>query len=271
MKKTPQVSIGMPVYNGERFIREAIDSLLAQTFTDFELIISDNASTDQTEAICQEYAKKDSRIRYVRQANNIGATANFEFVLDEAGSEFFMWAAADDRRHSDFLSITERVLKENLSISLVFSSMSTKNLLTGKSTYSTTGFITSKKKFQRVLFRLVNPCPSLIYGLYRTEVIKKLKIKSFDYFDCYIALWIELNSGICIVPINLYTAGTNGLRIPYSLTGELINEKTYIQETSNLFKENFGFFGAFFLSSINRYLIKKTTKANNRMIKLQRK
>jgi glycosyltransferase involved in cell wall biosynthesis len=95
--KTPQVSIGMPVYNGESFIREALDSLLAQTFTDFELIISDNASTDGTEAICREYAAKDDRIRYVRQAENRGGLANFQFVLDEAVGEYFMWAAADDR------------------------------------------------------------------------------------------------------------------------------------------------------------------------------
>lgn len=92
----PQVSIGMPVYNGEPFIREALDSLLAQTFPDFELIISDNASTDGTEAICWEYAAKDKRIRYVRQVENSGPVANFQFVLDEALGGYFMWAAADD-------------------------------------------------------------------------------------------------------------------------------------------------------------------------------
>ena len=95
-KQILQVSIGMPVYNGEKFIREALDSLLAQTFTDFEFIISDNASTDDTEAICLEYAAKDSRIRYVRQAKNFGPAANFKYVLDEAVGEYFMWTAADD-------------------------------------------------------------------------------------------------------------------------------------------------------------------------------
>ncbi len=95
-KPIPRVSIGMPVYNGEKFIREALDSLLLQTFTDFELIISDNASTDGTEAICREYAEKDHRVRYVRQVENLGAIANFKFVLDEAVAEYFMWAAADD-------------------------------------------------------------------------------------------------------------------------------------------------------------------------------
>ena len=102
----PKVSIGMPVYNGEAFIREALDSLLAQTFTDFELIISDNASTDGTEAICREYAAKDERIRYLRQAENRGAPANFQCVLDEAVGEYFMWAAADDWWEKTFIQTT---------------------------------------------------------------------------------------------------------------------------------------------------------------------
>lgn len=97
MRKTNiAITIGMPVYNGAKYIGEALDSLLVQTFTDFELIISDNASTDATQSICEEYARHDLRIRYVRQAENRGALANFQFVLDQARSEFFMWAAADD-------------------------------------------------------------------------------------------------------------------------------------------------------------------------------
>lgn len=88
--QSPEVSIGMPVYNGEKFIREALDSLLAQTYTDFELIISDNASTDDTEAICQEYTAKDTRVRYVRQAENKGPAANFQFVLDKAVGVFYV-------------------------------------------------------------------------------------------------------------------------------------------------------------------------------------
>lgn len=109
-KQKPQVSIGMPVYNGAKFIREALDSLLAQTFTDFELTISDNASTDGTEAICREYAAKDQRIRYVRQPENLGAAANFRFVLDEAVGEYFMWAAADDLWVPNFIYKCQQML-----------------------------------------------------------------------------------------------------------------------------------------------------------------
>lgn len=92
----PKVTVGMPTYNNEKFIRNAIDSILAQTFDDFEFIISDNASTDSTPSICQEYAKSDKRIRYIRQSQNMGPIWNFNFVLQEAKGEFFMWAAADD-------------------------------------------------------------------------------------------------------------------------------------------------------------------------------
>jgi len=92
----PKVSIGMPVYNGEKYIREALDSLLSQAFSDFELIISDNASIDGTEAICLEYAVRDPRIRYIRQTENRGLFMNFQVVLDAGVGEYFMWAAADD-------------------------------------------------------------------------------------------------------------------------------------------------------------------------------
>lgn len=94
--RKPRVSIGMPVYNGERFIREALDSILAQSFTDFELIISDNASTDRTEEICRAYAAHDARIRYFRNENNLGAAANFNRTFELSTGEYFKWAAHDD-------------------------------------------------------------------------------------------------------------------------------------------------------------------------------
>ena len=111
--KIPTVSIGMPVYNGERFIREALESLLNQTYRDFELIISDNASTDSTSAICVEYAARDQRIRYIRQAENIGPSANFRFVFDESTGQYFMWAAHDDVRSLDYIEAALRCFKPN--------------------------------------------------------------------------------------------------------------------------------------------------------------
>jgi glycosyltransferase involved in cell wall biosynthesis len=92
----PRVSIGLPVYNGEKYIRLAVESILRQDYTDFELIISDNASTDATQEICGELAAKDGRIRYSRNATNIGASKNFKRVFEVSDGEFFTWAAHDD-------------------------------------------------------------------------------------------------------------------------------------------------------------------------------
>lgn len=97
-KYSPKLSIGMPVYNGALYIKQAIGSILSQSFRDFELIISDNASIDETEKICRSYAVKDTRIIYIRQEVNKGAQFNFTFVLKKAQGEFFMWAAHDDER-----------------------------------------------------------------------------------------------------------------------------------------------------------------------------
>lgn len=92
----PRVSIGVPVYNGEQLIGAALDSLLAQTFEDFELIISDNASTDATEEICRAYAAKDRRIRYYRNERNIGVARNFNRVFELSRGQYFKWHSHDD-------------------------------------------------------------------------------------------------------------------------------------------------------------------------------
>ena len=93
----------MPVFNGARHIRDALNSLQAQTFGDFEVIISDNASSDDTEAICRSYAENDERICYIRQPENLGAANNFKFVLNMANSQYFKWLAHDDVLHPEFL------------------------------------------------------------------------------------------------------------------------------------------------------------------------
>jgi glycosyltransferase involved in cell wall biosynthesis len=110
MSDVPAVAIGMPVYNAEEYLPATIGAILAQDFRDFELIISDNASTDRSAEICESFARQDSRIRFVRQPSNLGATVNFRFVLDQSRAPLFMWAAADDVRSPDFLTQTVAVL-----------------------------------------------------------------------------------------------------------------------------------------------------------------
>ena len=92
----PRVSIGLPVYNGERYLKESLDSILSQTYEHFELIISDNASTDHTQEVCQEYANKDQRIKYFRNQKNLGAAKNYNRVFKLSTGKYFKWAAHDD-------------------------------------------------------------------------------------------------------------------------------------------------------------------------------
>lgn len=117
----PRVSIGMPVYNGERYLKEALNAILAQTYSEFELIISDNASSDNTPKICQSYAAKDRRIRYHRNARNIGASRNFNSVFELSSGDYFRWAAHDDLIAPDYLLKCVKVLEQDPSVVLCHS------------------------------------------------------------------------------------------------------------------------------------------------------
>lgn len=102
--KPALVSIGLPVYNAERYLKEALESLLAQDYERIELVISDNASTDATQEICEAYAARDPRIKYHRAEENMGAVWNFNRVFELASGEYFMWAAHDDLRDRSYVS-----------------------------------------------------------------------------------------------------------------------------------------------------------------------
>ena len=119
-RPSPRVSIGMPVYNGERYLEEALDSILAQSFDDFEVVISDNASTDRTEEICRAYAQKDERIRYVRMRENCGVIENFNNVFRLSVGDYFKWAASDDVCERDYLRKAVEMLDRDPSIVLVW-------------------------------------------------------------------------------------------------------------------------------------------------------
>jgi len=119
----PRVSVGLAVFNGEDYIDEAIASLLAQTFEDFELIISDNASTDRTEEICRKYAAVDSRVRYSRNAENIGGVNNENLTFRLARGEFFRLAAHDDVCEPELLERCVEVLEQRPDVVLCHSAM----------------------------------------------------------------------------------------------------------------------------------------------------
>jgi glycosyltransferase involved in cell wall biosynthesis len=109
----PKLSIGMPAYNGERTIRSSIDAILAQSFDDFELIISDNASTDGTWAIVEEYMRMDARVVGIRQPQNLGANANYTRVLLEARGGYFKWASSNDWCAPSFLALCVAYLDDH--------------------------------------------------------------------------------------------------------------------------------------------------------------
>lgn len=109
----PRVSIGLPVFNGENFLERAMDSILAQTFEDMEVILCDNASTDRTQELCQDYASKDSRVEFHASERNRGAAWNFNRAFHLARGEFFKWAAHDDFLDPTFVESCESALTLN--------------------------------------------------------------------------------------------------------------------------------------------------------------
>ena len=122
--RVPKVSLGLPVCNGEAYIAEAIESVLAQTYTDFELLITDNASTDRTREICAAYAERDPRVRMHCHPTNLGAGPNFNSVFKLAQGEYFKWVAHDDLIMPEYLAKCVEVLDRDPSIVLCHSLVS---------------------------------------------------------------------------------------------------------------------------------------------------
>ena len=215
----PKVSIGMPVYNGEKYIKQAIDSVLTQTFTDFEFIISDNASTDQTENICREYGKKDARIKFIRQESNRGPSFNFLFVLSKANSDYFVWLGDDDYWEPTFLEKNVSILNSDRnvvgSIGIVeFYWIENfhikKNLIFKIKNIMRRGSNQDYEKYQHVrpafgtyekkaeMYLRFNQA-SFVYGLFRTDKLKKRMVPIRDSWDGILLLSILKEGDLHVV------------------------------------------------------------------------
>jgi glycosyltransferase involved in cell wall biosynthesis len=190
--KSPKVSIGLAVYNGEKYLQEAIDSILAQTFTDFELIISDNASSDRTEEICREYATCDSRIRYYRNATNIGGIKNENLTFALSRGQYFRLAAHDDVLAPELLEKCVEVLDRNPSVIL---------------SYTTTIKIDRQSNYLGTIDRDMansnDPCKrlrdltrhhdcELAYGLIKADILHKTELQP-DYPESDFGFLCELS------------------------------------------------------------------------------
>lgn len=207
IENTPRISIGLPVYNGEDYLALAIDSILAQTFTDFELIISDNASTDRTEAICHEYAARDSRIRYHRMPQNMGGAANYNNTIDMARGEYFKWAAHDDLIAPTFLEVCSKVLDERPDVVLVYAQVVNINEDGEIIEHYESGFnLTSDDPIERFrkFFKAPVKC-NPVFGIMRTAQLRKtLRHGTFIAADRILLGELSLLGKIYEVPEHLF-------------------------------------------------------------------
>ncbi|MFD5383423.1 glycosyltransferase family 2 protein [Streptomyces sp. NPDC127074] len=206
MTDRPRLSIGLPVYNGEEYLAESLDALLGQTYEDFELVISDNASSDGTQDICREYAARDSRIRYLRLPRNIGATPNHNHVFAECRGELFKWASHDDLYGRDLLRRCVEALDERPEVILAHADQA---VIDGdgqvKVPYEytlATGSPHPPERFRSLLFE---PGGDDFYGVMRADVLRRVKpMDSYHHADRTFVAEITLHGPFHQVPELLY-------------------------------------------------------------------
>lgn len=175
----PLVSIGMPVYNEEQYIAQALDSLLAQSFKDFELIISDNASTDGTWNILQDYAAQDPHIFLHRQSENRGGAANFQFVWDQVRGEYFMLAGGHDLWDKTFISRCTEILTNDPLVVLCYSQTMLVDLEGNElgimsDRLDTRSVVDASQRFHRIIWELT--WCNMVYGLIRSSALRKTRL-----------------------------------------------------------------------------------------------
>lgn len=174
MSTVPRLTVGLPTYNGETYLPEALDALLGQTFGDFELIISDNASTDGTEEISRDYAKRDERVRYVRQPENRGCAFNHNYLVGVARGELFKWASDDDLYARTLLGACVEVLDANPDVILSHSwtaMIDADGEVTTKAGYTLdTDSPDAAVRFRSLLFGIGGDDD---YGVIRTDVLRR--------------------------------------------------------------------------------------------------
>ena len=202
----PRLTLGLPVYNGERFLAASLDALLAQTFTDFELIISDNGSTDRTGEIARQYEAKDRRVRYVPHPENRGSTFNHNFVVKRARGEFFKWVSDDDLYASDLLQRCMDALDTHPQIVLAHAwtaFIDETGQITNAIDYPlTTDVGDPVERFRSLLYTHGGDD---FYGIIRMSVLRQIKpFGSFHWADRTIVAELALQGPFYNVPEFLY-------------------------------------------------------------------
>jgi len=206
MTHTPRLSIGLPVYNGERYLAEAVESLLAQTYQNFELIISDNASSDGTEGICRRYVAHDPRVIFIRQPRNLGCVPNHNFVLGQARGELFKWASHDDiyapkllQRCVEALDTHPEAVLSHTGTSIIDNAG---NRVRDIEYLLATDSPHAPERFHSVLFGTGGDD---FYGVIRTEVLRLAKPHaSYHHAERTLMAEIGLHGTFCVLPEQLY-------------------------------------------------------------------
>src|SRR5262249_56747330 len=189
-----RVSLALPVYNGEQFIVAAIESVLAQSFGDFELVITDNASTDGTQELCRSAAARDRRIRYIRSDRNIGACGNFNRGFELTSGEYFKWCAHDDCISPNFLEQCVRALDDNCQAVLAYGLPQKLDEQGQVSPWQGFQLPTMDGLSAPARFRLVSKSQGFdtaVFGVIRRSALSKT-ILHRDYYGSDIALLAEM-------------------------------------------------------------------------------
>ena len=248
MNNYPEITIGLPLRNRARFLKRRLNSILSQSFKNFELIISDNASTDDTKEICKKYQKKDERIAYIKQKRNLGIARNFIFVLTKARGKYFIWAADDDQWEKNFLTRLKAGLDKNNKCGVAMCSTERRYVdgrLRDRISFS------GKKSLNYLNYRQVfakmmkgDPIHIFIYGLFRTEILRKMTKRPFPtcmagdrVFMCQTALTTRFFSlGDFLYFRRVYKKPINQRYKTSSIGDEWSNPKRNVKYILTLFK-----------------------------------
>ena len=180
---TPLVTVGIPIRNGQNYIREGLESILAQTMTDFEVVICDNASTDSTEAIVREFADRDPRVRYFRNERNLGPAGNHNRCVERATGKYFRWQAHDDLIAPTYLEKVVGVMEKDSTVANCHSW--TKQIHADGSPYGDYKFVigTDDRSLPVRFSRLINVRHRVhleyeIFGMWRREQMIQTRLQS---------------------------------------------------------------------------------------------
>lgn len=216
--RPPLVTVGLPVYNGERFVGEAIESILGQDFTDFELLLADNGSTDSTSEICAGYASRDGRVRVHRSSENRGAAWNYNRCVDLARGRYFKWAAHDDVLEPSYLTRCVEAIEERPDVVLCYPrAIDIDENGTPIAEHESIGYATEYRPSERARSALsrVTPCLESFGVMRRATLLETSRIGGYTGSDRVLFVELALLGRFHEVPDVLFRHRQHPLRSVY--------------------------------------------------------